>query len=92
MGAAYFIGGLVPMIPYFAVHHVTHALFISIAITFTILLGFGYVKNWITVRTRRSAAYGALQTLGIGALAAGASYGIVKAIDSSHFIGSGTAG
>ena len=75
------------MIPYFAMKNVTHALFVSIAITVVILLGFGYIKNWVTVRTRKSAVYGALQTLCIAGLAAGASYGIVKAIDSSNFGG-----
>lgn len=79
-----FLGGLIPMIPYFAMQNVTHALFVSIGITVVILLGFGYIKNWVTVRTKRSAAYGALQTLFVGALAAGASYGIVKAIDSTN--------
>lgn len=72
------------MIPYFAMQNVTHALFVSIAITVVILLAFGYIKNWVTVRTKRSAAYGAIQTLCIGVLAAGASYGIVKAIDSTN--------
>lgn len=79
------------MLPYFALHDVAHALFISIAITVVILLGFGYIKNWITVRTKRSAVYGAIQTLCVGGLAAGASYGIVKAIDSSNFGESKTA-
>ena len=72
------------MIPYFAMQDVTHALFVSIAITFVILLAFGYIKNWVTVRTKRSALYGAVQTLCVGALAAGAAYGIVKAIDSTN--------
>lgn len=77
-------GGLIPMVPYFATRNVTHALFISIAITVISLLGFGCIKNWVTVRTKRSVAYGAIQTLCIGALAAGASYGIVKAIDITN--------
>jgi vacuolar iron transporter family protein len=72
------------MIPYFAMKDVIHALFISIGITVITLLGFGYVKNWVTVGTKRAGAYGALQTLVIGALAAGASYGIVRAIDSTN--------
>jgi len=82
MGAAYFIGGLVPMIPYFAVKNVTYALFISISITVCILLAFGYVKDWVTVRSKRAGFRGAIQTLSVGVIAAGASYGIVKAIDS----------
>lgn len=72
------------MIPYFAMKNVTHALFISIGITVVILLGFGYIKNRITVGTKKAGVYGALQTLLVGALAAGASYGIVRAIDSSN--------
>ena len=64
---------------------VTHALFVSIGIIIVILLGFGALKNWITVHTKRSALYGAIQTLCVSGLAAGASYEIVKGIDSSSF-------
>ena len=74
------------MIPYFATQNVTHALFISIGITVIILLVFGYIKNRITVGTKRAGVYGALQTLLVGALAAGASYGIVRAIDSANSV------
>lgn len=70
------------MIPYFAMTDVTHALFVSIGITVVILLVFGFVKNRYTVGTNRAGAYGALQTLVIGVLAAATSYGIVRAIDS----------
>ena len=72
------------MIPYFAIKNVTHALFVSIGITVVVLLVFGFIKNYVTVRTRRSGFYGAVQTLFIGVLAAGVSYGIVKGIDSSN--------
>ncbi|KAF5704420.1 CCC1 [Fusarium mundagurra] len=65
MGLSYFIGGLIPMIPYFTTKHVNTALFASIG------------------ATRRSALYGSLETLVIGAIAAGASYGIVK-IANAH--------
>lgn len=82
MGAAYFLGGLIPMIPYFAMKNVTHALFVSIGITVVVLLAFGYIKNYVTIRTKRAGAYGAVQTLFIGVLAAATSYGIVRAIDS----------
>lgn len=72
------------MIPYFAMKNVTHALFVSIGITVVILLTFGFVKNWVTIRTKKAGMYGAAQTLLVGALAAGTSYGIVRAIDSGH--------
>jgi vacuolar iron transporter family protein len=72
------------MIPYFAMTNVTHALFVSIAITVVVLLAFGYIKNYITMKTKRSGCYGALQTLFIGVLAAGTSYGIVRGLDSQN--------
>ena len=70
------------MIPYFAVKNVTYALFISISITVCILLAFGYVKDWVTVHSKKAGVRGAIQTLLVGVIAAGASYGIVKAVDS----------
>lgn len=45
MGVAYFIGGLLPLIPYFCTHDVLKALFISIGVTAVVLLGFGYIKS-----------------------------------------------
>lgn len=84
MGFSYFVGGIVPMIPYFSMRNITHALFVSIGITIVVLLTFGFIKNYITIRTRRAGVYGAVQTLFIGVLAAGVSYGIVRAIDSRN--------
>ncbi|KUL91148.1 hypothetical protein ZTR_00754 [Talaromyces verruculosus] len=84
MGLSYFIGGLLPMIPYFAMTNVTHALFVSIGITFVILIAFGFIKNYIMIKTTQSGLWGALQTLIVGTLAAGTSYGIVYEIDHSN--------
>lgn len=70
------------MIPYFAMRNVAHALFVSIGITVFILLAFGFAKNWAIIRTKKAGAYGAVQTLFVGLLAAGTSYGIVRAVDS----------
>ncbi|KAF2110358.1 Ccc1 family [Lophiotrema nucula] len=81
MGLSYFFGGLVPMIPYFAIKDVTRALFVSIGITVVILLAFGYVKAIVTGTSKRGAVRGALETLVVGVLAAGASYGIVKGLE-----------
>lgn len=75
-----------PMIPYFAMGNVTHALFVSIGITTVILTMFGFIKNWVMIGTKQSGFYGAVQTLAVGTLAAGASYGIVRAIDSKHSV------
>jgi VIT1/CCC1 family predicted Fe2+/Mn2+ transporter len=54
MGLSYFLGGLVPMIPYFAMNEATDALFVCIGITVVILLAFGYTKSWITLKSKRS--------------------------------------
>jgi len=84
MGLSYIVGGILPMIPYFIAHDVNTALFISIGITVVILLVFGFVKTRLNISSKRVAAVGALQTLMIGVLAAGASYGIVRAVNSGH--------
>ena len=72
------------MIPYFAITNVTNALFVSIALTFVVLLAFGFVKNYVTIKTKRAGFYGAVQTVIVGALAAGTSYGIVRYINPNH--------
>lgn len=78
MGLSYLLGGLVPMIPYFAYKNIDHALFTSIGVTVVILVIFGYVKAIVTGCTRKDAILSALETLGVGVLAAGSSYGIVR--------------
>jgi vacuolar iron transporter family protein len=91
MGLSYFLGGIIPMIPYFAVKNVNTALFISIGITIVILVVFGYSKALITGTGQKSAVVSAIQTLLVGALAAGASYGIVRGVNAS-LGGAGMAG
>jgi predicted membrane protein (TIGR00267 family) len=82
MGLSYIVGGILPMIPYFIAADVTTALFASIGITVGVLLVFGFVKTRMNVGSVRLAVVGALQTLLVGVVAAGASYGIVRAVDS----------
>ena len=72
--------------------NVTHALFVSIGITVVILNVFGFVKNYITIGTKRAGFYGAVQTLCVGFLAAATSYGIVRAIDSKNPANASTGG
>lgn len=64
---------------YFAISSVTHALFVSIAITVVVLLLFEYVKN--------ASGEGAVKTLDIGVLAAGTSYGKVMLVDRKRGLG-----
>ncbi|KAH6951153.1 Ccc1 family [Ilyonectria sp. MPI-CAGE-AT-0026] len=81
MGLAYFIGGLIPMIPYIVVEHISTALVISIGTTAAMLFIFGYIKSLVTGVGHYSALHGSLETLFVGAVAAGASYGIVRAVN-----------
>ncbi|KAK3710683.1 Protein ccc1 [Vermiconidia calcicola] len=91
MGVSYFVGGLLPLIPYFIlVDDVTRALFVSIPITGVVLLAFGYTKAKLTGTGFKDAAISALQTLALGGLAAGTAYGVVEAVNSnSNFGGAG---
>lgn len=82
IGLSYLFGGLIPLLPYFFLKNAYHALYISIAVTLTTLLTFGYIKSILV--SPKTAFKGAIQTLIIGAVAAGASFGIVKAIPNGE--------
>jgi predicted membrane protein (TIGR00267 family) len=82
MGLSYFVGGLIPMLPYFFMDSAQRALLVSVVITVVILLLFGFMKNWVSIRTRKAGFWGAVQTLIVGALAAGTSYAIVRLLDN----------
>lgn len=49
-----------------------------------ILVRFGFIKNHVMLKTKRSGLYGAGLTFLVGAIASGTSYGIVYAIDRSQ--------
>ncbi|KAF1936115.1 DUF125-domain-containing protein [Clathrospora elynae] len=83
MGLTYLLGGLIPMIPYFALRNVNHALFTSIGITFVLLVVFGYIKALLTGSKNAAVMGSILQTVAVGAIAAGTSYGIVRGISKA---------
>lgn len=76
IGLSYFIGGLVPLVPYFIIEKAEHALYASMGFTLFVLLVFGYVKNKVMGLDRP--VLGALKVTMIGALAAGAAFGLAK--------------
>lgn len=77
IAGAYIAGGLVPLSPYFFAYDRSTALLLSIVLTLSSLLIFGFVKGRFTgTRPVRSA----LQTALIGSAAAGAAYAIARAI------------
>ncbi|KAL1995079.1 hypothetical protein VTN49DRAFT_1266 [Thermomyces lanuginosus] len=81
----YFLGGFVPLLPYFFVgpHEAFYALKWSIATMAVALFAFGYVKTcyvcgWKGRQNVRQGLYGALQMVLVGGTAAGAAMGLVK--------------
>jgi len=74
---AYASGGLVPLFPYMLLTQMHSAFLLSVAVTLLALFVFGYVKGRFT---GAAPLRGAVQTLIIGALAAGAAYFIARLI------------
>jgi len=77
IAGAYAIGGFVPLFPYMLLTQMHSAFLLSVTLTLLALLIFGYIKGRFT---GSAPLRGALQTLIIGALAAGAAFFIAKLI------------
>lgn len=73
IGISYIAGGIIPLSPYFFIEDSKEALKFSIVATLICLFIFGYFKSKITGVPVLS---GALKVMLIGALAAGAAYGV----------------
>ncbi len=76
IGGAYAVGGLIPLVPYMTTGHIAAGLKVSVVTTGIALLVFGAVKGHFTGANRLRSA---LQTLVVGALAAGAAFGLARA-------------
>ncbi|KAL4896721.1 DUF125-domain-containing protein [Aspergillus ambiguus] len=85
LALGYFVGGFIPLIPYFIVDRVIVALYYSIAVMAVTLLAFGYIKTCV-VRgwTGRENVYagikGGVQMCFVGGVAAGAAIALVRLI------------
>lgn len=75
IGLSYVAGGLVPLSPYFFTSTPIDALKISVVVTLICLFIFGYFKSRMTGVQPWS---GALKVMLIGAVAAGAAFGVAK--------------
>jgi VIT1/CCC1 family predicted Fe2+/Mn2+ transporter len=75
IGLSYIVGGIIPLSPYFFIKNSAEALKISVIATLVCLFIFGYFKSKIT---GVPAVAGALKVTMIGALAAGAAFGIAS--------------
>lgn len=90
LALSYFLGGLIPLIPYFIVpgNEVLKALWWSVGVMGITLLIFGYTKSCIVIgwtgrKNILAGVKGGLQMLLVGAAAAGAAVGFVRAIEHS---------
>ena len=77
------MGGLIPLLPYFFIPRAQVALIYSCVVTGVVLLIFGAVKARVTGASVGAGGYiwGAVSTLLVGGLAAGAAFGIVKLLE-----------
>lgn len=83
----YFLGGFIPLLPYFFVDHVLMGLYISAAVMAVALFLFGYTKTcvvtgWSGPHRVLQGAIGGVQMVVIGGVAAGAAMGLVMAFNS----------
>lgn len=77
IASSYIMGGLIPLSPYIIFHQIKVSLLFSIALTLVALFIFGYIKARFTgINSIR----GALQTILVGGLAAGAAFFIARMI------------
>ena len=78
IGLSYVVGGLVPLSPYFFIDTPIEALKISVVVTLICLFIFGFFKSRMTGIHPWA---GALRVMLIGAVAAGAAFGVAKIFD-----------
>jgi VIT1/CCC1 family predicted Fe2+/Mn2+ transporter len=88
LALGYFIGGFIPLIPYFCVNKVLVALYYSIGVMAITLFAFGYVKTcivrgWGGRENFVAGIKGGIQMCLVGGLAAGAAVALVRVIDQT---------
>ena len=71
IGVSYIVGGLIPLLPYVFLRNVHTGLIVSVIVTLLALLVFGYIKSRVT---GQAPLKGAVNTMVIGAQAAGAAF------------------
>lgn len=81
---SYFLGGLLPLIPYFFVakNQVYEGLYISIGVMIIALFAFGYIKTCVVVgweggKNVRNGCWGGVQMVIVGSAAAASAMGLV---------------
>ncbi|KAJ6126895.1 hypothetical protein N7523_002507 [Penicillium sp. IBT 18751x] len=87
LAIGYFVGGFIPLIPYFIVSQVITALYWSIGVMGVTLFAFGYIKTcivrgWHGRENITAGIWGGVQMCFVGGIAAGAAIGLVHLIDT----------
>ncbi|KAM9936892.1 hypothetical protein OXX80_003578 [Metschnikowia pulcherrima] len=84
IGSGYFLGGFVPLVPYFFCNVVRTGLIVSVVVMIVTLFIFGYVKTSVSLGddcgTKKKVLEG-LQMVAIGSVAAGAAWTLVYFIE-----------
>ncbi|KAF5330073.1 hypothetical protein D9758_015984 [Tetrapyrgos nigripes] len=91
IGLGYLIGGLIPLFTYFFIPQASTVLVYLCVVTGAVLLVFGAIKAQVTgaytsnstLGVWKGIAWGAVSTLLVGGLAAGAAFAIVKALEEA---------
>ncbi|EIW70564.1 membrane fraction protein [Tremella mesenterica] len=83
IGISYFVGGLIPLIPYMATSSARVGLIVSSIVTGIVLFIFGGFKTYFTGAEGGYGGYlyGATSTMLVGGVAAAAAFGLVKVLD-----------
>ncbi|PWY80656.1 DUF125-domain-containing protein [Aspergillus heteromorphus CBS 117.55] len=89
LALGYFVGGFIPLIPYFFAHQVMVALYMSIGVMAITLLAFGYIKTcvvrgWTGRDNIVAGIKGGVQMCFVGGVAAGAAIALVRLIDTGE--------
>lgn len=89
LALGYFVGGFIPLIPYFIVDQVIVALNYSIGVMAITLLAFGYIKTcivrgWSGRDNIMAGMKGGIQMCFVGGVAAGAAIGLVRLINGGE--------
>lgn len=85
IGGAYFLGGFVPLLPYFLVETVEKGLIYSVIIMMITLFAFGYFKTVLSLGSdcqQHQRIWNGVSMLLVGGIAAGAAWALVKAIET----------
>lgn len=85
IGTSYFLGGFVPLVPYFFTSTVLLGLIVSVIVMFITLFIFGYVKTVVSLGEdcgMRKKVFEGIQMVAIGSIAAGSAWTLVYFIDN----------